>query len=148
MRFDSLLVCEAAAAIDGRLFLHGAGLTRLNVAFIPWTQPLFAFVVRFAIEPNDRGHSDRRAGATIIDPDGKVVMDAPDIGVVVPNPFPPDTGEEHISNLVFTLGSLPIKTAGTYRIRIHLEGKCVKEMRFPVVVVEDTTLKIFPSQDD
>jgi hypothetical protein len=132
MRLDTFLLAEAAAGHEGKLFVHGGGITRIAAPVLPWTHPQLALVIRVAVDDEDREGS-HEIGVRIEDPTG-----AP---LAPPFDFPVDVsevtsvqGEEAFINLVLTVSPLTFGRDGIHQVSVELDGRPARTLRLPVVV--------------
>jgi hypothetical protein len=134
MRLDSLLLADAATAVEGKLFMHGGGISRITPPSVPWLQPQLAFVLRLVADGRDDLNQEHSVSISMRGPDGEFVM--PPAGISIPGgQAPPAVPEEETSALVaLTAAPLVFGQEGTYRIDIEIDNKPARTMSLPVVV--------------
>jgi hypothetical protein len=137
MKLDAFLLAEAAyASPDGRLFVHGAGITRITAPALPFAHPGFAVVARFTVEEKEleRPHEFT---ATIADPDRTPIFPITTLafepGPEPPAPLPP--GEERYIQFAMSFGGAVFARAGIHRVEIAVDGKPVRSMTLPVLAL-------------
>src|SRR5262245_50313329 len=94
MRLDTCLLADAATTTpDGKVFIHGGGITRLTPPTLPWTHPMLALVLRFELEEDDPGTS-HQISLGLNSPAGEEMLTpAPELDVH-PTPTKAVEGEE------------------------------------------------------
>lgn len=133
MRLDLMLLADAATASpDGKLFIHGGGVTRITAPVLPWTQPQLVLVARFLVEP-DAYNRPHELQVSVTDPEGAIVVPPAQLPVT-PQPQPEHIqGEELYMNMALGMASLSFTREGAYRFELRLDGKLVRAL--PLVVV-------------
>jgi hypothetical protein len=131
-----LLADHAAAAPDRKLYINGAGITRLTAPTVPFALPFLSVVLVFGI-----GHSDVGEHWLLVrlqDPQGIEMLPPDPTGILVPEPEGPED-EEHFVQVVMSFGGVPILALGTYRFTVELDGKSIRTFRLPVVPASPTS---------
>jgi hypothetical protein len=133
MRLDTCLLADAATTTpDGKMFIHGGGITRLTPPTLPWTHPTLTLVLRFELEAEDVGVAheillglESPAGEAMLTP-------APTIKVpgAAARAIP---GEESYLQTVFQIAGIPIATDGIYRLSVALDGEPLRVL--PIAVI-------------
>lgn len=135
MRLDFMLLADAATATpDGKLFIHGGGVSRLNPPSLPWTQPQLGLVARFVMDLDDYGrpHEIQLSAAA---PSGTLLIPPAQLPVE-PAPRPDTTAgdeEEVYMNMALGLASLTFGEEGVYRFDLRLDGELVRSLPLAVV---------------
>lgn len=134
MRLDFMLLADAATASpDGKLFIHGGGVSRIMAPMLPWTQPQIVLVARFEMDQDDDYETPHELQVSATDPDGAVLVPPSRLGVP-PQPRPESIeGEERYMNMALGLASLMFGREGVYRFELRLDGELVRSL--PLVVV-------------
>jgi hypothetical protein len=139
VKLDLFMLADAAKALEHRLYVHGGGVTRIDVAAVPSLQPQLALVARFRIDPEDYERT-HRFSLEITDPAG-----AP-AGATEPFDVPPPAekpqfveGEEAYLQLALTFGPLLLIREGIYRLQFAVNGEVVRTMTLPVFVRDGVT---------
>jgi hypothetical protein len=138
LRLDAIILADHAAAAEGKLYIHGGGITRINVPFVPFAVPMLAIVLRYMIEtPEDRAPHTvemqfQTPGGVHLFPDGSAHVAA------IPKPTSPQfaEGEEQYFQAVLAVGSVPIIETGLHTFSVLWDGEVVREFAIPVVLME------------
>lgn len=121
MRIRAFLLADAVAAdAVGKGFIHGAGVSAINAASFPWTQPQLAIYVMLEREEEPYG-VDHSLALRFVRPDGEPL--GPEIG----SNFRIEQGEfeglpERV-NFAATLNGLLFPEAGVYTVVLQLDGE-------------------------
>jgi hypothetical protein len=140
VRLDTFLLADAAAATpDGKLYIHGGGITRLTTSALPLLATL-AVVVRFQMEPKDF-RTDHTFSLSLSDPDGSVVL--PPVPIEFPKQTRPQLpkGEETFLQVALNLGAVTFSRAGAYKLKFAADGHTVRQMTLPVVALSSDELE-------
>jgi hypothetical protein len=135
MELDTFMLADAATGTpDGKLFIHGGGITRITPPIIPWTQPQLAIVARLRMGPED-WDQEHELQLSLLDPDGALIM--PPAPVTVEAPQRPDAaeGEEHYVQLAIGLASPTFAREGLYKVELRLGEKLLRSLPLRVVAV-------------
>lgn len=125
MKIDTLLLADAATASEGKIYVHGGGLTNITPPFFPWTHPQLAIVFRVVVEPGDEAE-DHEMVIEILDPEGAAVV--PELKVPMPrDSIPPREEEDEVIYLMgaLTLAGLPLQTVGMHHVRLTVDDSDV-----------------------
>jgi hypothetical protein len=142
MRLDSFLLADGASAHDGKLYLLGGGVTRINPPQLPWIHPQLALVLRLRFDHLDDVAADHTVGVSLWYPDGSSLLAPPTFPLQREQPTTVSSDEEIYLHFVLNLGGLPLVQEGTYRIEIALDDEVVREMALPVVLVPQSTTEL------
>lgn len=134
MRLDTFLLADhAVAAADGKIYINGAGVTRLDTPGVPFVVPVLSVVLRFSVTPDDVG--DHRIELQLTNPLGQELFPkGPSLITVQPPGTDRHPDEEMHAQAVFVLGGIPILAEGTHTLTVRLDGRTVKKFKLPVVV--------------
>jgi hypothetical protein len=137
LELDTFMLADAVSAHEGKVYLHGAGLTRINAVGLPVALPQLSVFARFRPDEEDlsRGHSLYLA---LLDPQGDPVVAPQELEI---GPLPRPTlaeGEEFFAQLVFTFAPVVFAIAGVYRFEFLVDGESVRSMTFPVIDLTPT----------
>lgn len=138
MKLDAIILADAVATPDGdKFFVHGGGITRIEVPELPAEIP-FQVLARFKIDPSDR-MSEHMFEVVLIGPQGIPNVD-PIRFIAVPPPHEPDLaeGEEEYLNIPIQVPAHAIRD-GLYHLEVHLQDKRIRRVPLPVVVVGKPT---------
>ena len=130
MKLDFLILADAGQVAESKLYLQGAGITRLNVPGVPVATSL-AVVVRFLVEAGDL---DRQWEGSLewVTPGGE---SGPAVGGVLPVSAPTGgvaEGEEHGVMIVANFPMLGFPEFGRYEVVLRLNGDLVARKPFVV----------------
>ena len=133
MRLDTCLLADAADATpDGKLFIHGGGISRITPPVLPWVHPTIAVVLRFEMDDEDPG----RAHVLTIDlrtaSDESVLPDPPSLTLNLGRPTTV-AGEPAYAQAAIQLAGLKFETAGLYHFSVVLDGEEIASPRLAVI---------------
>ena len=139
MRLDAFLLADAVSAPpDGKVYVHGGGLTRITAPTLPFTLPVLGILARFQIEDSELDEPHTFV-FSLKDADGNDVIPP---GELQSDPYPPRApmpeGEEHYLQLALNLAHITFPTAGVYHFELRADDHPVKSMTFPVVPMQAT----------
>jgi hypothetical protein len=133
MRLDTCLLADAATTTpDGKVFIHGGGITRLTPPALPWTHPMLALVLRFQLDDGDPGTSHKITLGLTSPAGEEMLRPAPELDVRT-TPTRAVPGEESYLQTTLQFGGIPIATAGIYRLGVQLDGEPLREL--PIAVI-------------
>lgn len=135
MRLDFLLLADAATEAGGKLYIHGAGITRLQVPNFPWAQPL-SLIARFVLESEADAAAERHFSFQVVDPSGNELL--PPLTATL---HPKDAtsgervveGEQRYLQVILNMHTLQLITPGIYQLVVDVNGREVGRMSLPVV---------------
>jgi len=121
MKLDTFMVAEAASAADGKLFIHGGGLTQVTPPVLPWVHPQLALVARVEVSEGEEA-IDHTLTMHFTGPDGEEAL--PPAEVLLPASDMPERreGRAIYALAVLTLAGVPLDQVGTYRFSIDIDG--------------------------
>lgn len=133
MRLDLMMLADAATAgPEGKLFIHGGGISRISAPMLPWTQPHLGLVARFEMDADDydRPHEFQLA----VTGPGNAVM-VPPAQLPIPPQHRPDAaeGEELYMNIALGLATLTFTQEGVYRFELRMDGTVARSLPLAVV---------------
>jgi hypothetical protein len=135
VELTAFMIADAAyGSPDGKMFIHGASISRLMPPFVPWIQPQIAFVLRFRMDEGDSWHAKHTLGIDLLLPNGEGTSSS------VRHRFGPIEkpdyieGEEEALQLVMTLTPVRFPSEGLYEIVLSLDGEPLTQRPFPVEV--------------
>ena len=133
------MLADAASVAQGKLYIHGGAITRVNVV-VPTGVVNLAAAVRLIIEDNDQRAAGRPVAIVWLKPDGENLLPplegelAPEVPADVVVREAEEQGIIIVAN--FTLG---FETYGTYRVVFHLDDEPVAERPLAVVPLPATS---------
>lgn len=132
MEVDYLVLADAAAAADGKHYIHGAGWDTIFAGSFPVQHPTTSAAVRLRI-PWTATNQPHGLELDVIDADGASILPNPpglikgDINVGRPAHLSP--GDDQVVCLVFNLLGLRFEGPGTYSVVFRIDGS--EEARQP-----------------
>lgn len=140
MRLEAFLLADAATATpDGKLYIHGGGITRLTAAVLPLVSQL-ALVVRLAVDVDDF-KQEHTFSFSLADPDGGIVVPPVPLKVAAQEPPKLPEGEERFLQLAIGLGPVTFSRAGLYRLKLTVNNRTLRSMNLPVVAMSSDELE-------
>jgi hypothetical protein len=132
MQVDYLVLADAAAAAEGKLYIHGAGWDTLLAASFPVQHPLLAVAVRLRV-PWTATNQPHSLELDIMNEDGASVLPDPP-GVLrgeinVGRPPNLGHGQDQVVPLTFSIRLLTFERAGGYSVVFRIDGS--EEARSP-----------------
>jgi hypothetical protein len=137
MRLDAFLLADAVSTPpDGKVYVHGGGLTRIMAPSLPFILPQLGVLARFEVDESEL-QAPHEFVISLTGPDGAYVIPpghlrSEPVGALGPLP----DGEEHYLQIALNFGSLPLASAGIYRFELHADDEPVKTMTIPVVSLQ------------
>ena len=135
MRLDTFLLADAATAPpDGKLYVHGGGLTVIRAPVVPLSIPL-AVVIRIRVDDAEL-RSAHELVLSITGPDGNPVWPTQRLGFGPVDQIDPlAEGEERYIQVALSFGAIGFPTVGVYRFVLEGDGELLREMSVPVVEI-------------
>ena len=137
MRLDFFLLADAVAISDGKLYVHGGGVTKLTPPFLPWVQPQLAVLVRFRIDGPEDMSGKHEFTLTLLGPGGEEVVPALvstlDFASKATEVTSAVEGEERFGLVSVNLLGVVFSEAGVYELGVRLDDEPVARMTLPVV---------------
>lgn len=134
MRFEFVLLADAAQVVDRKLYVHGGGLTRLTVPSLPWMQPL-AICMRLEPDDYDDLSHEWQFQLAVVGPDENPIIEHRiPLALHRPNTEPAE-GEHRGVLVALTISGLVVHAYGPHRVRLAIEG-AVTEETFAVLAAE------------
>jgi hypothetical protein len=133
MELDALIVADAVTTTpDGKVYIHGGGYSRYDVAQLPAPLPL-GVLIRLRVDEADLGstHSFR---LTFIGPTG-----LPNIAPIEIAGTPDKgqqqlaAGEERFVHIALQLHPVAVR-AGLYQLQLEIDGELARTLALPLVV--------------
>jgi hypothetical protein len=137
MRLDTFLLAEAASASvqDGKLYVHGGGLTRVTAPTLPFVLPQLAVAARFLVEDDEELSQSHQFRISLNDPDGSAVIPPIPVQMEPGEPVQLPDGEERFVQFAMTFGGVVFARAGIYSFSLVLDDIVQREMTLPVVAL-------------
>ena len=135
MRFDFVLLADAAQVLEGKLYIQGGGLTRLTAPTVPWMQPL-AICMRLESVDDDDLSRDWQFEVAVFGPDENVLAEhRTPIALHRPDMAIAEGEQAGVVLLALTLSGLVVHSYGPHKVRVAIDG-AEEELRFAVVPPE------------
>jgi len=137
LRLDAVFLADHAVAAEGKLYVNGGGITRLNVPFLPFALPGLSLVLRYMLEvPADRdAHAlelqFESPSGVLLFPETPVEL--PAVEDDVEHVLAP--GEEQYAQAVLSVAGVPIIETGLHKFSVRWDGELVREFALPVVLL-------------
>jgi hypothetical protein len=133
MRLDFAILAEDAAAAEGKLYIHGGGLGRIDAPQLPWVSHL-AVAMKFTASLDELG-THHELGLLFLAPDGTTAMDFPMISIDIPIDPPGEDAEELAVVAVIGIGVVAFAAAGWYEFEVRLDTDVIERLRLRIVEV-------------
>ncbi len=144
MRLDSFLIADNATVADGKLYVHGGGITRINALSLPLAMSL-TVAVRLLVEEDEIG-TTKRLTLAVTDPDGSSMLPPAPIDLPIERPGPDMLPDEEML-LQMTVGmALQFTRGGTYHFKLTIDEEVLRDLRLPVATLTQEQLKRFTGQ--
>jgi len=129
------MLADHAVVAEGKIYVNGGGITRINVPVLPFAVPMLSMVLRYMIEgPGDRAaHTLEMQFET---PSGISLFPEASIDVVIPESANRAPGEEEYAQTLVTMGGVPIIETGIHKYSVWWDGELVRAFALPVVLTE------------
>lgn len=135
MELETLIVADSVSTPpDGKFYIHGGGISRLEVPSLPFPIPL-GILLRLRIESEDDLRRSHRVGVVLRGPRGVPNVPGVEFDLAPPEDLPLLEGEEQFANVSLQINAVAV-LAGLYRVEIALDGETVRELPIPVIVAE------------
>ncbi len=144
MRVDHLLLADAATGADGKIYIHGGGITRISPPGVPFILPQLAVVIRLLVD-EDEPDRPQQLVVRLTDPAGDLVLPPAMVEVNAAEveglkSWTPETAsgwavdEERALNVMLTIAGIPLTREGTHRLSLSIDDDEVRTMSLPVLV--------------
>lgn len=137
LQADYLILADAAEAVNGKLYILGAGWDQITAASFPLLHPVLAVAMRLRCSWNDT-NQPYDFELDVLDEDGVSILPAP------PGPIrgqirmgrPPTMvpGDDQVLPLAMTVGNLQFQRPGAYIVVLRVQG--LEMVRSPFRVVD------------
>jgi hypothetical protein len=135
MKLDFALLAEAVTpGADGRLFIHGAPIKRVNVPALPWATAM-GVAVSFDATLEEAGRSHAVTLRFTGPSEDPRVIETPPMQLRLPEPGFDSVGLAAHAAIQF--GLIGLTHEGWHEIEISVDGEPIATLRFRVVVVPE-----------
>jgi hypothetical protein len=125
MNVDYLVLADAAAVADGKLYIHGAGWDNLLSGSFPVTHPSMSAAIRLRI-PWTETNLPHTLELDVVNEDGQSILPTPPgpIRGTVSVGRPPrlQHGQDQVLPLVINVNGLKFDQPGIYAVILRLDG--------------------------
>lgn len=141
MQVDYLVLADAAAAAEGKHYIHGAGWDTIFSGAFPVQHPLLSVAARLRI-PWTATNQPHKLGLDVIDADGSSILPDPpgpiagEINMGRPAHLSP--GDDQVACLVFNLQGLQFESTGTFSVTFTIDGSEEARSTFKVAPIPGT----------
>ena len=134
MEVDYIVLADAAAALNGKHYIHGGGWDTILASAFPMTQALMSLAVRLRV-PWAETNQPHELLLDVVDGDGASLLPQPGavhgtINVGRPAQLAP--GSDQVLPLAFDLRGVPFAAPGDYAVVVRLDGQDAARARFTV----------------
>jgi len=133
MTIDYMVLADAAAAPEGKHYIHGGGWDQIWATRFPTTHPLIAVAFLLRVPWND-ANIPQRVELDVVNADGASILPSPPgaMGgpITVGRPAGAVPGNDLLVPFVFNLAMLTFPEPGDYVVTMSIDGKEAK--RFPI----------------
>lgn len=139
MTLDFFMLADGASVAEGKLYIHGGAITRVNPASLPSGPTLIAVVARLLIDEEDRGNPPVDVAIEWEKPDGTQLM--PPLRAHVSADVPPDgirEGEDQ-GTIIVANALVVFDTAGPHSVLLRLNADVAVARRFFVAPAEEAS---------
>jgi hypothetical protein len=139
MEVDYLILADAAAAENGKHYIHGGGWDQINSASFPVTHPHMAVALMLKAPWGDT-NAPYEVAIDILDADGHSILPDRPLTFKINVGRPPQTpvGSDQVVALAFNIYSLKFEHAGDYTAVARIDNEDRKKASFRVVDIRTT----------
>ena len=128
MRLHFLFLADAATGAEGKLYIHGGGLTEIHPPALPWRHPQIAVVFRLEVEPGDEAR-DHSLQLRVVGPQDEPVTPIFEMPLSR-GEIPSRTGDRPIFvQAAITMAPLPVDKLGDHHVVLVVDGEPVGSER-------------------
>ena len=122
MRRDFLFLADAATGAEGKLYVHGGGLTEVHPPKLPWMHPQIAVVFRLEVEPDDE-REDHSFEIRVVGPHDEAVTPTFQATLTHQELTARKGRPPFFVQAAVTLAPIPIRELGQHRVELWLDGE-------------------------
>jgi len=146
MRLDAFILAEAAtAAPDGKLYVHGGGLTRVVCPVFPFVLPQLALVARLLVDESDL-EARHVFETTLVDPEGAAVVPGAPLVAEQGDVLALPDGEERFMQFAITFGGVLFARPGVHTLSFKVDEEELRRMTLPVVELASQIVEAQPNR--
>jgi hypothetical protein len=138
MQVDYIILADAAAAVEGKHYIHGAGWGAIGSVSFPLTQPQIAVALRLRI-PWHETNQQHRIEVDVVDADERSILPVPpgplQGTIAAGRPVNLHDGMDQTVPLVINLQGITFRAPGTYAVKLGIDGMDTARSSFQVVQI-------------
>lgn len=129
MTLDFFMLADGASVAEGKLYIHGGAITRVNPPALPSPPAFITVVARFLIDEDDLGKPPVEVAIEWKKPDGTDLF--PPLRAQVAVELPPEgmREEEDQGTIIIANALVGFETAGAHSVLLRLNGDVVASRR-------------------
>lgn len=136
MQIDYIILADAAAAAEGKHYIHGAGWGAIAGLSFPLTHPQIAVALRLRVPWNET-NQQHRLEVDVVDADERSILPVPpgplQGTIAAGRPVNLPEAMDQTVPLVINLQGTQFTNPGTYAVKIRIDGMDVARSTFQVV---------------
>ena len=123
MEIDYLILADAAAAENGKHYIHGGGWTQINATAFPVTHPMMGVAIRLRVPWTDT-NEEHEIGIDMVDADGTSILPSGPLRGKMNVGRPPQVrpGTDQCVPLAFSFVGLAFEQAGDFAVIGRIDG--------------------------
>ena len=137
MTIDYMVLADAAAAENGKHYIHGGGWDTIWAGSFPVAHPMMAIAARFRVPWNDTNQAHKIAIDVLNDDGQSILTNPPQSQITVGRPPTIPVGNDQVLPFAFNLANLSFERAGDYVAVIRVDD--ADQARSPFRVAEAQT---------
>jgi len=151
LQVDYLILADAAAAVEGKHYIHGGGWDTLAAATFPVVHPAMSAAFRLRVPWADTNQAHYME-LDVVDADGHSILPAPHGPVrgpiTVGRPAQAIPGADQVVPLVFSLLMIRFERPGAYVAVLRINGSDLARAPFHVVARPFTSQRDVPAMGE
>lgn len=136
MQIDYIVLADAAAAVEGKHYIHGAGWGGIAGLSFPFTHPQIAVALRLRV-PWTETNQQHRIEVDVVDADERSILPIPpgplQGTMAAGRPVNLPDGMDQTVPLVINLQGVQFTTPGTYAVKVRIDGMDSAHSTFQVL---------------
>ena len=146
MLLETLIVADGVSTPpDGKFYVHGGGISRLEVPKLPFPIPL-GILLRLRVEDDDDYARTHQVGIVLIGPRGLPNVPGVEFELAAPDDAQePLESEERVANVALTINAVAVH-GGVYTLKVDLDGETVRELPLPLIVTDGARSMLVPQE--
>jgi hypothetical protein len=131
VHLEYFLLAEAAAAVEGKHYIHGAGWDTLTAPAFPTVHPLLSLAIRFWVDNKDAGRAYRIEADLLDVATGQQIGSKVSGDSMIQKAPPP--GERAYVTMVINLQMTTFPHPGEYKIRFFVDNVEIASQKLQLV---------------